>query len=300
MTDIVNQAKELATKVHQGQFRWDGKTPYITHPEAVADQLTTPEEKAVGYLHDVVEDTKVTLDDLRETGFPEEVVLGVGAMTNPKRENTYLEYIKTVMNNPIATNVKIADIRHNMSTMPDSKKRQSLYAKYELALYILERHAILRPEPIEPIEAKKPLIIEAEATFATGQPTPNGDVFSEHAMEQLQNYYNTKNVSIYDDSGSTKVAETIKGSAKIVDNKLVSQMRVVRKETEDLIINYVKEGLMDLNDFDLDVSYRVDEYEELSGGTKVIKSGRAIATSVSPRPSKPEDNDDQHRTSGET
>jgi len=141
MYNLVEAAKEFATKAHQGQHRWDGKTPYITHPEAVADNVETPEEKAVAWLHDVVEDTKVTLDDLREAGFPEEVVFGVGAMTNPKRENTYLEYLKTVMDNPIALNVKIADITHNMSTMPKEKKRQSLYAKYELALYILEHHA---------------------------------------------------------------------------------------------------------------------------------------------------------------
>ncbi len=143
-------AKEIATEAHDGQFRWDGKTPYIAHPAAIVKALTqhfgtyhyrdlVPEwldyVMATAWLHDVVEDTITTLDDLRKQGVSKYVIEAVDAITKRDGEE-YLDYLIRVKGNKIARVVKIEDIKNNMSDL-DKKKKKSMYEKYTLALYIL-------------------------------------------------------------------------------------------------------------------------------------------------------------------
>lgn len=145
-TPQLDLAKEIATKAHEGQFRWDGKTPYITHPEAVAwavldqwgalSECGSPEyAMATAWLHDVVEDTAITFHDLDEAGVHPEIIAAVDAITKRDGES-YLEYLLRVKGNKIARTVKIQDIKNNMSDL-DRKKKKSMYEKYQLALYIL-------------------------------------------------------------------------------------------------------------------------------------------------------------------
>jgi len=109
---MLNKAFKLAKAAHAGQLDKGGK-PYINHPIAVAAIVETQEEKTVALLHDVVEDTPVTLDELKEHGFPETVVAAVDVLT--KRPGVdYGEYIQRVKKNPLALVVKIADMTHNM------------------------------------------------------------------------------------------------------------------------------------------------------------------------------------------
>lgn len=108
--EILKVAKLVATIAHSGQVD-KGGNDYITHPEAVANAVETEEEKTVAWLHDVVEDTYVTLEDLAEV-FPAEVVNAVDSITwrpNESREH----YLHRVAANPIAVEVKIADLIHN-------------------------------------------------------------------------------------------------------------------------------------------------------------------------------------------
>ncbi|MDF2572046.1 MAG: hypothetical protein K0R55_3650 [Sporomusa sp.] len=77
---MFNKALLLATKAHAGQVDKAGK-PYLLHPIAVADMLKAEEEKIVALLHDVVEDTSLTLIDLRNEGFPDRIVEAVDAIT---------------------------------------------------------------------------------------------------------------------------------------------------------------------------------------------------------------------------
>lgn len=133
MEDIIKKARLLAESAHEGQFRNDGKTPYIKHPERVANALMgLPEEVvAAGWLHDVVEDTPVDLDELVEMGFPDEVVRLVNALTHRKQEESYYQYINRVIEAGFyATKIKKADILHNLQ----SAKKGSLRDKYELAV----------------------------------------------------------------------------------------------------------------------------------------------------------------------
>ena len=120
--DIVDAAKRLATIAHQNQFRKDGVTPYITHPEAVADVMNTPEEKAIAWLHDVLEDTEYTESHILFFGIPEDIVRDIKALTKTKG-TPYEEYLTNILNHPRAQRVKIADMIHNYKDTPTAYQR---------------------------------------------------------------------------------------------------------------------------------------------------------------------------------
>ena len=100
------------------------------------DELTT----VVALLHDVVEDTDITLDDLREMGFPAQAVETVALMTHDKRV-PYMDYVAKIKKNPIARTVKLADLRHNSDVTRldavDAKDEERL-EKYRAAIRLLE------------------------------------------------------------------------------------------------------------------------------------------------------------------
>lgn len=105
------KAYEIAKRAHLGQIDKAGED-YIKHPEKVASFVNSDEEKAVAYLHDVIEDTELTLEDLREYGFSEEVLKVVDVITKKKGQD-YQTYLKSVKENKLARVVKLADLRHN-------------------------------------------------------------------------------------------------------------------------------------------------------------------------------------------
>ena len=136
MTELTDLAAKIAADAHLGQTRWDRKTPYISHPAAVARALIEQgygeEYVAVAWLHDVLEDTKVTAQDLLDLGIPDYIVTSVKAITK-KDNQKYLDYILAVKDDFYAREVKMADIEHNLTDLKAGSMRQ----KYELALYIL-------------------------------------------------------------------------------------------------------------------------------------------------------------------
>ncbi len=111
MNELVDLALEIAKKAHEGQVDKGGR-PYIGHPIAVADIVESESEKIVALLHDVCEDSDVTLEGLRKAGFSKEVLDAVQAITKVGGES-YEDYLARVVRNPIATTVKIADMTHN-------------------------------------------------------------------------------------------------------------------------------------------------------------------------------------------
>ena len=128
----VAAAFHVAYHAHQGQKRWDG-TPYIEHPISVCKSVEGTDAKIVALLHDVVEDTDLTLDDLSQFG--EEIVGAIEAITKRDGEK-YVEYLNRVAENRLATKVKLADIEHNLSDNP-GKMSKSMRDKYELAIEYL-------------------------------------------------------------------------------------------------------------------------------------------------------------------
>ncbi|MBM3795263.1 MAG: HD domain-containing protein [Acidobacteria bacterium] len=100
-----------AALAHKGQLDESG-APYILHPLRVTLRLSAGEERIVGVLHDVVEDTGWTLAGLREAGFSESIVEAVDAMTRRDGES-YEDFVARAGRNPIARNVKLADLDDN-------------------------------------------------------------------------------------------------------------------------------------------------------------------------------------------
>lgn len=106
----VELAQSIAVTVHNGQVD-KGGNPYIIHPATVASHVDTEDEKIVAWLHDVVEDTPMTINDLRCL-FSDSIINAVDAITKRDGENRH-DYMVRVRNNPIACRVKIADLIHN-------------------------------------------------------------------------------------------------------------------------------------------------------------------------------------------
>jgi len=135
----LQKAKEIASRAHAGQFRWDGIIPYITHPEAVAKSVgtaTVEEFQIVAWLHDVVEDSDWTIGKLRLEGFSHMILYAVDILTKEKTE-PYDVYINRVRQGPyVARQVKIADIRHNLSTSTD-KEAKNKRIIWRLSLLLL-------------------------------------------------------------------------------------------------------------------------------------------------------------------
>ena len=132
------KAYEIAKKPHLGQVDKAGED-YIKHPEKVASFVKTDEEKAVAYLHDVIEDTELTLEDLNKYDFSKEVLEAVDIITK-KRGEDYQSYLNSVKKNKIARAVKLADLRHNSDltrlikvTEKDIKRKE----KYQKAIVFL-------------------------------------------------------------------------------------------------------------------------------------------------------------------
>lgn len=129
----------LAYSAHHGQLDRSG-VPYIFHPLHLAEQMHTESEIVAALLHDVVEDTPVTLADLEKAGFSPEAVEAVRLLTHDK-SMPYMDYINALKGNPIARAVKLADLKHNsdLARLKDeSEKTRERLKKYAAALKILE------------------------------------------------------------------------------------------------------------------------------------------------------------------
>ncbi len=132
-TELTKKALLIAEQAHAGQYRNDGVTPYIVHPLAVAENFKDDEMAiCAALLHDVIEDSYITSDDLLKMGIPYIIVRAVVLLTKQKGQ-PYINYLLNIKDDPIATKVKIKDIEHNIQTVSGNLK-----AKYELALYLLE------------------------------------------------------------------------------------------------------------------------------------------------------------------
>lgn len=110
---LLEKAIALALRAHSGQVDRYGQ-PYILHPLFVMQQMDSDEERIAAVLHDVVEDSEITLDDLRAEGFPAESIEAVRLMTHDKQQTSYEVYVAALKPNPIARKVKVADLQHNM------------------------------------------------------------------------------------------------------------------------------------------------------------------------------------------
>jgi (p)ppGpp synthase/HD superfamily hydrolase len=145
LTHWTRVARAVAIAAHAGQFRRDGKTPYHTHPEMVAESVRK-ELKPAAWLHDVLEDTPLTLAHLNWIGLPPHVIDTVLAITRGQDE-AYDEYIERLLLSRNAVEIKIADMKHNLSCQPSENSK----AKIAKWLPVLE--ASVKPSTLEEVQA---------------------------------------------------------------------------------------------------------------------------------------------------
>ncbi|MBO6092698.1 MAG: HD domain-containing protein [Oscillospiraceae bacterium] len=138
-TDRTKKAMKLCYEAHKDQVDKTG-VPYVFHPFHVAEQMTDEATTIVALLHDVVEDTDYTLEDIAAEGFGKDILEAVSLMTH-EDDVPYLDYVAKLKDNPIARAVKLADLAHNSDLSRigkiDDETRERL-EKYKKAKAILE------------------------------------------------------------------------------------------------------------------------------------------------------------------
>jgi len=138
-TKMINKALNIAYKAHHGQ-KDKGNVPYIFHPYHIAEKFNNETDICVAILHDVLEDTFVSKEEL-EGYFPKEVIEPLVLLTRSTHD-TYFEYIKNICSNPIAQKVKIEDIKHNLvfERIQNKTRNEKLEKRYLKALEILKNN----------------------------------------------------------------------------------------------------------------------------------------------------------------
>ena len=126
---MIERARKIAEKAHQGQVDKGGQ-PYILHPIRVMERCETELEKITAVLHDVLEDSEYTLEDLKKEGFSDEILKALVCLTHREGEG-YMEYIERVCENPLATRVKYADLQDNMDISRIPNPAEKDYARLE-------------------------------------------------------------------------------------------------------------------------------------------------------------------------
>lgn len=141
---MVNKALNIMFEAHKDQRDKSG-VPYVFHPFHLAEQMTSEDSTIAALLHDTIGDTDITEEYLRSQGFKPEIIDAIILLTRKNNED-YFEYIKRIKDNPIAKEVKIADLRHNsdlgrLNFIRDEDFRRN--EKYWTALEMLTG----KPEP---------------------------------------------------------------------------------------------------------------------------------------------------------
>ena len=161
-------------KAHYRQLD-KGGMPYVFHPYTVASTLTDEYAVCVALLHDVVEDTDITLQDLEAEGFPREVVRALKKLTH-QPDISYDEYIRAIKRNPLARQVKLADLRHNsdLSRLQTiTEKDVARIQRYKQAISFLEYDDPAQPKVLVctitfPSSAKEYYYLTDDSTLSFG------------------------------------------------------------------------------------------------------------------------------------
>lgn len=138
-TPKTKKALKLCFEAHKKQVDKSGM-PYVFHPFHLAEQMQTEETTVVALLHDLVEDTDYTIEDLKSMGFDKNITDAIALMTHAD-DVPYMDYVREIKKNPIAKVVKLADLKHNSDlTRLDviDEKALSRREKYLKAIALLE------------------------------------------------------------------------------------------------------------------------------------------------------------------
>lgn len=139
----LNKAIEIAARAHAGQLDKSGQ-PYILHPLRVMLNLKDPNARIVAVLHDVIEDTSVTMSQIKSLGFKKEIIAALALMTHDKTKYSYPDYVRRIRDskNEVAIQVKLADLKDNTDPVRlrslDAKTRRRMNKRHSEALRILK------------------------------------------------------------------------------------------------------------------------------------------------------------------
>ena len=139
-TKLTKKAMKIAFAAHKNQTDKNG-IPYIYHPIHLAEQMADEKTICVALLHDVVEDTDITFEQLVREGFPDDIIEALKLLTHDDSIQ-YVDYVKEIKSNPIAAAVKLADLKHNSDlTRLDviDEKAINRAEKYENAIRLLSK-----------------------------------------------------------------------------------------------------------------------------------------------------------------
>lgn len=137
-TSLTKNAMKIAFEAHKNQVDKSGM-PYIYHPIHLAEQMKDEKTTCVALLHDVIEDTDMTLIKLKAYGFDDDILEALRLMTHDK-SIPYMDYVRAIKENPIATKVKLADLKHNsdltrLESVSDKDLKRA--EKYKTAIELL-------------------------------------------------------------------------------------------------------------------------------------------------------------------
>ena len=140
-TEMTKKALRLCFDAHKDQLDKSGM-PYVFHPFHLAEQMQDEETTVAALLHDVVEDTDYTFDDLLKMGFDEKIIDALRLLTHEDSVE-YMDYVKAIKPNPIARAVKLADLTHNSDLSRFEPDQITEYAlkrnqKYQTAIALLK------------------------------------------------------------------------------------------------------------------------------------------------------------------
>ena len=142
-TNLTKMALKICFEAHKEQLD-KGGMPYVFHPFHLAEQMESEAEICTALLHDVVEDTDWTFEELSALGFPMEVMEALKLLTHVS-DVPYMDYVKEIKKNPIATKVKLADLAHNsdinrieIKTEAEEQKAKKRVEKYRKAMELLK------------------------------------------------------------------------------------------------------------------------------------------------------------------
>jgi len=138
-TPLTKKALKICFNAHKEQIDKTG-VPYVFHPFHLAEQMNDEPSTCVALLHDVIEDTELTFEELEKEGFTEEIINALKLLTHDPIV-PYMDYVREIKKNDIAKKVKLADLNHNsdLSRLDDiDEKALARNKKYEQAKQLLE------------------------------------------------------------------------------------------------------------------------------------------------------------------
>jgi len=219
----LERAISIAVEKHAGQVDKAG-LPYILHPLRIMFQMDTTTEMIVAVLHDVVEDTGVTLYDLKMEGFNSEVIEAIESVTN-KTGEAYDDFILRAGSNPIGYKVKMADLYDNLNLSRISNPKQKDYdrlSRYEKAVKTLKA---MREIPEREINKISKIVISKEyteqgATTLSAEISKRGDLImndyfiGKMAQEVYSHDDSESYVTVEKDYKDTLLLQLLKGRFK--------------------------------------------------------------------------------------